>query len=25
MLESAAIMRSSFRMQLKNLAEANCF
>ena len=24
MLESAAIMRSSFRMQLKNLAEANC-
>lgn len=25
MLESAANMRSSFRMQLKNLAEANCF
>ena len=24
MLESAAIMRSSFRMQLKNLAKANC-
>ena len=25
MLESAVIMRSSFRMQLKNLAKANCF